>query len=450
MNEKSNSAQTTTSTASANQCALCMEPFGRKRPQMNYPCSCRRKICFFCVKTQVELECTPSSIIEKQNNIAGGYTTLFMLCCPLCNMKVCDPDIDEEKYTRSRSLEVHPRVVSIEDVETISMKESGYRDYKYAYLEETLVGMHPVDQNIAMQVLQRARQPVRAVEDDDETLQDTVDDSMSEVSELSFSISSYGRRSYRCGICRQTGHNRRNCPQQVQSLSAPIQEELFDSSFTAYSMTIETDIDFFYLSDVEGYSEVVELQNPYLLRSDSTTTRIRAIKEVKPKYELVDFEYFPGNVEETLTMQLHQTTTREDDDGRTHHVLHMWREFKEQNPTMGNEGFVYQRVHISLPMAFIFRGDYAVNQLRVQSDSVRLKVNDYYVMAFNPYHSVDITQQSIENFESIADIENDNNPFLRQLWVKYRQDPYRFTSDERPEPYTACSSYDVVNSSPIL
>ena len=128
----------------------------------------------------------------------------------------------------------------------------------------------------------------------------------------------------------------------------------------------------------------------------------------------------------------------------------MWRDFKEQNPTMGNEGFVYQRVYISLPMAFLFRGDYAVNQLRVQSDSVRLKVNDYYIMAFKPYHSVDITQQSIKNFESIADIEADKNPFLRQLWMKYRQDPNRYTSDERPEPYSVCSSYDLVNSSPIL
>ena len=61
----------------------------------------------------------------------------MILACPLCNVKVCDPDEAEEKYTRSRSLEVHPRVVSIEDVETISMKESGYRDYKYAYLEDT-------------------------------------------------------------------------------------------------------------------------------------------------------------------------------------------------------------------------------------------------------------------------------------------------------------------------
>ena len=255
-NEKGLSVSSDTSTASANLCTLCMEPFGRKRPQMNYPCSCRRKVCFFCVKTQVELECTPSTIIERQNNIAGGYTTLFILACPLCNVKICDPDEDEEKYTRSRSLEVHPRVVSIEDVETISMKESGYRDYKYAYLEDTLVGMHPIDQEIAMQVLQRVRQLETLVEGDDETLQDTLDDSISEVSDPSFFNSNYGRRSYRCGICRQTGHNRRNCPQQVQSFSAPIQEELFDSCFTAYSMTVETDIDFFYLSDMEGYSEL--------------------------------------------------------------------------------------------------------------------------------------------------------------------------------------------------
>ena len=143
-------------------------------------------------------------------------------------------------------------------------------------------------------------------------------------------------------------------------------------------------------------------------------------------------------------MQLHQTTAREGDDERADPVLHMWRNFKEQNPTMGNEGFVYQRVHISLPMAFIFRGDYAVNQLRVKLDCVRVKVNDYYVMAFNPFHSVDITQQSIENLESTADLKNDNNPFFRQLWVKYRQDCSGFTSDERPEPYSMCSSYDAM------
>ena len=91
-------------------------------------------------------------------------------------------------------------------------------------------------------------------------------------------------------------------------------------------------------------------------------------------------------------------------------------------------------------MAFLFRGDYALNQLQVRFDSVRLKVSDYYIMAFKPDYSVDITQQSIENFESIADIENDKNPFLRQLWTKYRQDPNKYVSDERPEPYTVCSS----------
>ena len=149
-------------------------------------------------------------------------------------------------------------------------------------------------------------------------------------------------------------------------------------------------------------------------------------------------------------MYLNENTEREDDYERILHVLQMWQNFKDENPTMGNEGFVYQRVHISLPMAFLFRGDYALNQLQVRFDSVRLKVSDYYIMAFKPDYSVDITQQSIENFESIADIENDKNPFLRQLWMKYRQDPNKYVSDERPEPYTVCSSYDTVNSSPIL
>ncbi len=38
---------------------------------------------------------------------------------------------------------------------------------------------------------------------------------------------------------------------------------------------------------------------------------------------------------------------------------------------------------ISLPMAFLFRGDYALNQLQVRFDSVRLEVSDYYIMVLN-------------------------------------------------------------------
>ena len=123
---------------------------------------------------------------------------------------------------------------------------------------------------------------------------------------------------------------------------------------------------------------------PHLLRSDSATTRIRAVKEVKPKFELVDFEYFPQECRRNIVLYLNENTEREDDYERILHVLQMWQNFKDENPTMGNEEFIYQRVHISLPMAFLFRGDYALNQLQVRFDSVRLKVSDYYIMVFKP------------------------------------------------------------------
>ena len=107
-------------------------------------------------RTQVELECTPASIIERQNNLAGGYSTLFILGCPLCNDKAIAPGEDKNEYIRSRSLEIHHRILSLEGVESISLKESGYKDNKYAYLEETIVGLHPVDSNITLQVRDRA------------------------------------------------------------------------------------------------------------------------------------------------------------------------------------------------------------------------------------------------------------------------------------------------------